>query len=215
MYNVYRLLRAYKYRIYPNEEQRNLLSKHFGACRWEYNDALALRMKLWQDGQRRISWPELSRRLPVLKLKEETAWLSEINSQALCHQMINLDKAYRAFFENGRGFPRLSRSISDASWSEFVRQLEYKAIWYGKTVVRIGRFDPSSRLCTCGVINQNLELSDRTWTCASCGANHDRDVLAANNVKRFALGRLTPESMPVKGSRNEGTRRSRKAHEEL
>lgn len=107
----------------------------------------------------------------------------------------------------------LSRSISDASWSEFVRQLEYKARWYGKTIFRIGRFEPSSRLCTCGVVNRNLTLKERIWTCPNCGATHDRDVLAANNIKRMALsqiGRDTPKSTPVESRGRKTARRSRK-----
>jgi putative transposase len=90
----------------------------------------------------------------------------------------------------------LARSISDASWGEFVRQLKYKAEWQGKTVLQIGRFEPSSKLCTCGVINRKLKLSDRVWTCSSCGATHDRDILAANNIKRMGLQLLIGQSMP-------------------
>ena len=95
--------------------------------------------------------------------------------------------------------PRLARAISDAGWAQFVSMLDYKAERYGKTVLRIGRFEPSSKLCSCGVLNDGLKLSDRVWTCASCGVTHDRDVLAANNIKRMALhpqnqiGRDTPE----------------------
>ena len=87
--------------------------------------------------------------------------------------------------------PALSRAISDASWSLFVRMLKYKAGWYGKTVLQIGRFEPSSKLCTCGVKNQQLTLADRTWTCRNCGKTHDRDVLAANNIKQFALAQIS------------------------
>ncbi len=81
----------------------------------------------------------------------------------------------------------LAKAISSASWSEFFRQLEYKAAWNGKNLVRIGRFDPSSKMCTCGVKNETLTLKDRDWTCASCGTTHDRDLLAANNIKKFGL----------------------------
>jgi putative transposase len=95
---------------------------------------------------------------------------------------------------------RLARSISDAGWGEFRRQLEYKAERAGKTVLVIGRFEPSSKLCPCGIVNDSLKLSDRVWTC-SCGLTHDRDLLAANNIKRLALhpqnkliGRDAPES---------------------
>ena len=81
----------------------------------------------------------------------------------------------------------LAQAISDASWSTFVSMLEYKADWYGKNILRIGQFVPSSKTCSCGVINKDLKLSDRTWTCKSCGATHDRDILAACNIKSFAL----------------------------
>lgn len=81
---------------------------------------------------------------------------------------------------------RLAKSISDVSWSEFRRQLEYKADRAGKNVLVIGRFEPSSKTCSCGKVNNALTLKDRTWTC-ECGETHDRDLLAANNIKRFAL----------------------------
>ena len=53
--------------------------------------------------------------------------------------------------------------------------------------MKIGRFEPSSKTCTCGVVNKCLTLKDREWTCEVCGTTHDRDILAANNIKRFAL----------------------------
>jgi putative transposase len=81
----------------------------------------------------------------------------------------------------------LAQAISDAGWSTFVTMLEYKADWYGKNIIRIGRFAPSSKTCSCGVINKDLKLSDRVWTCKSCGTTHDRDILAACNIKSFAL----------------------------
>ena len=82
----------------------------------------------------------------------------------------------------------LARAIQGAAWSEFVRQLEYKSEWYGKNVLFIGRFEPSSKLChKCGYINQELKLSDREWTCPVCGEKLDRDVNAAINIKEIAF----------------------------
>lgn len=79
---------------------------------------------------------------------------------------------------------KLARSISDASWGEFRRQLEYKCSWYGKKLVVVDRFFPSSQICSaCG--NQwagTKDLSVRKWTCPQCGATHDRDVNAAKNI---------------------------------
>ncbi|MEV0366986.1 RNA-guided endonuclease InsQ/TnpB family protein [Nocardia fusca] len=84
----------------------------------------------------------------------------------------------------------LSRAISDASWSEFRAMLEYKADWYGRTVVAIDRFYPSSKTCsTCGRINDSMPLRVRDWTCA-CGAFHDRDINAAKNIRAAGLAVL-------------------------
>ena len=83
---------------------------------------------------------------------------------------------------------KLAKSISDCSWSEFVRQLEYKSEWYGINLIKMGRFEPSSKLCSnCGTINQELTLKDREWTCKTCGTNHDRDINASVNIKKIGL----------------------------
>jgi len=83
---------------------------------------------------------------------------------------------------------KLARSISDVGWSELFRQLEYKCTMYGKTLLKIGQFEPSSKLCSvCGTINRDLTLQDREWICTDCGTYHDRDINAAINIKRMAL----------------------------
>ncbi|HOI57410.1 MAG: RNA-guided endonuclease TnpB family protein [Methanoculleus sp.] len=82
----------------------------------------------------------------------------------------------------------LARSISDASWSTFFTMLEYKCRKYGKTLLKIGRFEPSSKICsTCGYLKRDLTLSHREWVCPDCGTHHDRDINAAINIKKFAL----------------------------
>lgn len=81
---------------------------------------------------------------------------------------------------------KLSKAISDVSWYEFTRMLEYKAEWRGKNISYIGRFDPSSKTCSsCGSINKELKLSDREWACSDCGEIHDRDINASKNIKSF------------------------------
>ena len=82
---------------------------------------------------------------------------------------------------------KLAQALSDISIGKFNEILEYKAEWNGVNILRIGQFQPSSKMCSCGVINKDLKLSDRIWTCNSCGVKHDRDYLAANNIKRFAF----------------------------
>ena len=83
---------------------------------------------------------------------------------------------------------KVAGSFASVSLSTFVNYLEYKSEWYGKNIVRINRFDPSSRISNCcGDYNHNLKLSDRSWVCRKCGKTLDRDVNAANNIKDFAL----------------------------
>jgi putative transposase len=82
---------------------------------------------------------------------------------------------------------RLAKSIHDAGWSAFVNMLEYKAARYGRTLVRIGRFEPTSQVCSqCGVKGGPKPLSVRVWTCGACGAVLDRDINAAVNVAKAA-----------------------------
>ena len=83
---------------------------------------------------------------------------------------------------------KLSKHIADASWGNFVTLLQYKCDWYGKELVKVNRFYPSSKTCgDCGWINQDLKLSDREWTCKSCGVLHDRDVNASRNILKEGL----------------------------
>lgn len=87
----------------------------------------------------------------------------------------------------------LAKAISDVSWGEFRRELEYKAKWYGRTVAAIDRFYPSSQLCSeCGYQwDGTKDLSVRQWTCPACGAKHDRDTNAAVNILREGLRQLS------------------------
>ena len=83
---------------------------------------------------------------------------------------------------------KLSKHIADASWGNFVTLLQYKCDWYGKELVKVNRFYPSSKTCgDCNWINQELKLSDREWTCKSCGVVHDRDVNASRNILKEGL----------------------------
>jgi putative transposase len=361
------VFKAYKYRLYPTEAQKELIAKHIGSARFVYNLALETKNTAYLGSKVNLSQFDLVKQLP--ELKKECPWLKEVNSQTIQQSVINMDVAFKKFFK-GAGFPRfkskhrgkqsfhapqnvvvdaekseliipkfkkkgikinlhreikgviknatisrtptgkyfvsilaetqkpmpikapineqttigvdlglkdfaitsdgevignprhlkkamnrlkfvqskysknkgkrtkkqlailhervvnkrkdflhktsiklirenqtiaietlavknmiknhcLAQSISDASWSTFVSMLEYKADWYGKNVLRIGTFSPSSKTCSsCGSINRELALKDREWTCGSCGTTHDRDVNAAVNIKFFALKKI-------------------------
>jgi putative transposase len=372
------MLKAYKYRIYPNKKQIEMLNKHFGCSRFIYNWALQTKNEVYIKHKKSLSRFDLQSKL--LQLKSEFSWLKEVNSQSLQSSLLNLDNAFSNFFRrckektNKKGFPtfktrkgkqsfqcpqyvkvdferskislpkikdiktvfsrkfegkiktvtisktcsnkffvsilvetnekipekpkidpnktvgidlglkdfailstgekiknprfnyakeqeqikRLNRKIcrqyrmnekhsnnrnkncikraklfekitnrredflhklstklirenqticledlnvsgmmknhkvaesfSSISLSTFVRMLEYKAEWYGRNIIFIGRFDPSSKICNyCGYYKKDLTLKDRTWVCPDCGTEHDRDINAARNIRDFAL----------------------------
>ncbi len=367
---VIMIYKAYKYRLYPNKEQQELISKHIGCSRWIYNYALDKKVKSYQETGKGLSRFEIQKDLPLLKKDEATSWLKEVNSQSLQASLENLDKAFTKFFKDKKGFPKfkskkdnhqsfsipqntlvdfennyinipkiktnikcklhrkfygiiktstisvtptgkyyisilvqleetipnkksinenqaigidlgiktfavlsngieienpkylrksinklkklqrkvskktkgsnnrlkmikqlailhekvsnkrndflhktshylvtnydtlcletlkasnmiknhkLAQALSDIAIGNFNNMIDYKAEWYGCNILRIGQFEPSSKMCTCGVINKELKLSDRVWKCKSCGTTHNRDLLAANNIKHFAF----------------------------
>ena len=88
---------------------------------------------------------------------------------------------------------KLARAISDANWGELVRQLTYKAEWYGREFIKIDRWFPSSKRCSsCGYVVEKMPLSIRQWDCPQCGTNHDRDINASVNILAAGLAVSAP-----------------------
>jgi putative transposase len=112
--------------------------------------------------------------------------------------------------------PKLAQSISDASWGELIRQLDYKCDWYGRTLVKIDRWFPSSKRCgNCGHIVEKLPLNIREWDCPKCAAHHDRDINASINILAAGLAvavcgaNIRPDNLEIKGQLRK-TRKGRK-----
>ena len=100
----------------------------------------------------------------------------------------------------------LNRAMRDVAFGEVSRQIAYKAAWYGRTVLKVDRFFPSSKTCSaCGHRLDALPLDVRAWTCPRCHAGHDRDINAARNILREGLKQLTPGGTgEVRASGGEG-----------
>ena len=139
-------------------------------------------------------------KLRVAKVYEKVAnqrkdYLHKISTQlvrdynTICIEDLNV----RGMMKNHN----LAKSISDVSWGEFRTMLEYKCEWYGKNLLVIGRFEPSSKMCNnCGTINKELTLKDRDWKCGHCNSIVERDYNAAINIRDFGLGHR-PSSVNV------------------
>ena len=129
------------------------------------------------------------RKVAVLHQKirnQRQDWLHKLSSklikenQTICLEDLNVDRMLKNH--------HLAQSISDCSWSTFVEFLEYKGEWYGKNILKIGRFDASSKTCSnCGWIKKDLVLKNRKWVCKKCKTKHNRDINASINIKKFAL----------------------------
>uniref|UniRef100_UPI002148EC41 transposase n=1 Tax=Endozoicomonas sp. ISHI1 TaxID=2825882 RepID=UPI002148EC41 len=104
-------------------------------------------------------------------------------NQVVCVESLNV----KGMIKN----PKLAKHIADANWGEFVRQLQYKAVWAERKVVQIDQFFPSSKRCSgCGFVHESLPLSIREWRCPECETHHDRDINAAINIKTAGLAGL-------------------------
>lgn len=138
-------------------------------------------------------------RLLVARKHEQIANQRKDFLHKLSSRLINENQVICLEDLNVKGMVRnrhLSKAISDSGWGEFIRQIQYKAEWYGRTVKQIPRFHPSSKECSiCHFVYSGLTLSQRIWTCSNCGTIHDRDFNASDVIKH--VGQDMPKVTPV------------------
>ena len=134
-------------------------------------------------------------KLKVAKIHEKIASCRLDTLHKVSHKLVNEFDVIVCEDLNVKGMVKnhkLSKHISDASWGNFVTLLQYKCDWYGKQLIKVNRFFPSSKCCSdCGWINQELKLSDREWTCNSCGVVHNRDWNASKNILKEGLKNIS------------------------
>ncbi len=108
--------RTYEYRIYPSDDQKVLISKHFGCVRWMYNYALSRKIEHYKKTGKTLSRYNIQAEIPLLKKQKDTEWLTEVNSQSLQAVLLNIETAYTKFFSKSGGFPKFKHKKSKQSF---------------------------------------------------------------------------------------------------
>lgn len=189
--------KAFVYKLKPTKKQRHLFRQFAGAVRWVWNHMLDER-KTYYNAEKKLAKAQrrLSRktrgsnryrkqRQKVARLHECVTDMCKDFLQKLSTRLVTENQGIMVedFSVNGLARTRLAKSVHDAGWGEFARQLEYKCLWQGKPFHKVDRFFPSTKLhADCGTLN-DVSLSDRQFACQGCGGWIDRDLNAARNIK--------------------------------
>jgi putative transposase len=172
--------------IATSDGEKIVNPKHFKRLRYKLRQAQkALSRKVKGSNNREKARREVAR-IHAKVADARTDFLHKLTTRLVReNQTIAVeDLAVKNLMKNHK----LAQAIADASWSELVRQLEYKCQWYGRTLVKIDRWFPSSKRCgKCGHIVDKLPLDIREWDCPECGTRHDRDINAAQNILAAGL----------------------------
>lgn len=148
----------------------------------------SLKRKLYRQKKGSNRWKITNNRLIKLNNKINNSYIDYIHKASSMIVRENQTIIIECLdIKNMKKDIHLGKSIKEIRWDKFFEFLKYKCIIYGKNLIRINRYDASSKTCLCGYVYKDLSLSEREWICPKCGHNNDRDMLAAINIKKFGL----------------------------
>ena len=180
--------KGYRFRIYPTQKREEGTPNH----RYLRNSYKKLvREQRWLSRKTIGSSNYEKQRIKVARINEHIKNQRSASAYKMTTELIHSndvvcmeDLAVRNIMKNHK----LARAMSDAAWGEIKRQMENKSRWYGKVNIQVGRFYPSSQMCSCGYKNQEVkDMSVRVWKCPECGLEHERYINAAKNIRMEGL----------------------------
>ena len=160
------MFKAYKYKLIPNQEQMETLSKYFGCVRFIYNWGLNRKIETHKESGKSISYVQLSRELTLLKQQKEFAWLKECSSDSLIQSLRNLDRAFSNFFKKNAKYPKFKSKKCSSDSIKFIRNVHFDFIDWTVKLPKIGKID----LCKNRTFNQETnKIVNCTVSKDSCG----------------------------------------------
>lgn len=177
------MLKSYKYRIYPNDEQREMIEKHFGCCRFVYNWALNEKITAWEERKESLSCSSLIKRLPG-ELKEQYPFLKEVTALSLQEAIRNLDTAYSNFFRNTGGFPKFKSRKNEQS----VQFIQNASVDFEAGIINL----PKTRGIRC-IFDRRFDGVMKTVTLRrNCAGRYFVSVLVKNDEKEKPCRPVNP-----------------------
>lgn len=184
------MLKAFKYRIYPNQEQKVLLAKHFGSVRWIYNWALDKKIKAYEEKKQHLTCFDISNEIPSLKKDENFLWLNEVNAQCLQMATRNLDNSFKKFFKEKSGFPKFKSKKAKRNSVQYPQNVK---IDFGIAKIKLPKFKEGIKI----KIDRKFEGKIKTVTISQAPSGKYFASILVDNGEELPIKRKIEENTTI------------------